>query len=386
MSGKKKLLAPKFDSIACSLQGGGALGAYQVGVLKALHEAEYDPDWFVGTSIGAINAAICAGNQKQNRIEKLIEFWYGISRSNPLDSLPVPDDVAWNRCLNYWSAQSSLIQGQDGFFHLRFPPPNMSWHDDPKLLSYYDTSPLRQTLEKLIDFDWLNSGKVRLSLGAVEITSGEITYFDSKTTTIKPEHIMASGALPPGFPAVEVDGKLYWDGGISSNTPVNYVLTDRNAKIRLCFMIHLFDSFGLKPKSLDDILKRKKDIEFSSRFTKTLEMYKVIHKLRYQIDQLSQLIPETKCNEPIIKECIRSGRDHHIALVRFLNKGSDTDLSSKDYEFSKRSIDKLIKDGYEQAVQAVKKSVWNQPIPPAEGIALYDTAKEYPDLNKEIDT
>lgn len=385
MCAKKKSSVPKFDSIACSLQGGGALGAYQVGVLQALHEADYDPEWFVGTSIGAINAAICAGNPKNQRIEKLFEFWHGISSSSPFDILPVPDDVALNRSLNYWSAQSSLLQGQNGFFQLRFPPPNMSWHDDPKVLSFYDTSPLKHTLEQLIDFDWLNSGKVRLSVGAVEISSGEIKYFDTQTTTIKPEHIMASGALPPGFPAVEVDGELYWDGGISSNTPVNYVLNDRNAKIRLCFMIHLFDSFGLNPKSLDDILKRKKDIEFSSRFLKILEMYKLIHKLRYQIDQLSQLIPKNKCNEPVIKECIRSGHDHRVALVRFLHKGYETELSSKDYEFSKRTIDKLINDGYERGMQAITTSVWNQPIPPAEGIALYDTTQEYIDLNKEID-
>lgn len=376
MSTKKKS-SPEFDSIVCCLQGGGALGAYQVGVLQALHEADYCPEWFVGTSIGAINAGICAGNRPKDRIDRLQEFWHRVASSNPLDVLPVPDDVALNRTLNYWAAQRALLEGQAGFFQPRFPPPHLSWHDDPKLLSYYDTAPLKKTLEELIDFDWLNSGKIRLSVGAVEITSGEMVYFDTKHMRIEAEHIMASGALPPGFPAVEVNGKLYWDGGISSNTPVSHVLEDRTAKERLCFMVHLFDSYGLKPQTLDDVLKRKKDIEFSSRFERLLELHKANHKLRYQINQMAQLLPEKKCDQPIIKECISSGWDHRVALVRFLHKGEDAELSSKDYEFSRRSIDNHIAEGYDAAQLAVKKSVWKKPIPEAEGIALYDMAKEF---------
>lgn len=363
-----------FDSIVCSLQGGGALGAYQVGVLKALHEAGYLPDWFVGTSIGAINAAICAGNRPKDRVDKLVEFWDRIASHNMLDAFVASEDVVLNRILNYWSAQTALVMGQLGFFQPRFPPPYLSMHDDPQLLSYYDTTPLKNTLEELIDFEWLNSGEIRLTLGAVEITTGEIVYFDTQKTAIQAEHIMASGALPPGFPAVEVDGKMYWDGGLSSNTPVTQVLQDRNAEFRLCFMVHLFDSYGMKPESLDEVLKRKKDIEFSSRFLRLLELQRVEHKLRHQIHYLSKLLNKDTCNEPMVKQCAHLGWSHKIALVRFLLKGDEVDLSSKDYEFSSRSIKRHIENGHANGKRAIKKSVWNQDIPDSEGIALYDMA------------
>lgn len=242
---KKNKIREQFKSIACTFQGGGALGAYQAGVLRALDEAGYYPDWFIGTSIGAINAAIAAGNPEKMRVEQLTRFWESIATPSVIDDSVFPNDPASRKVHHLLSAHSGLLFGQPGFFIPRFPSPHLGWHNSPELISYYDTSPLRTTLEHYIDFDRLNNKKLtRLSIGAVEISSGAMVYFDSHKQKIGPEHIMASGALPPGFPAVEVEGKFYWDGGISNNTPTAYLLSHKEQTNLLCFMVHLFDSFG----------------------------------------------------------------------------------------------------------------------------------------------
>lgn len=372
MAKKKSAASPKLGEIICSLQGGGALGAYQVGILKGLHEAGYIPGWFVGTSIGGINAAICAGNEPKDRIDRLEAFWSMIAGPDPFDLSPMPDEVHSKRLHHHLSAQSALLFGQPGFFKPRFPPPEFAWHDDPTQISYYDTSPLKQTLEKLIDFERINSKHSRLSVGAVELCTGQMTYFDSNKQQIKPEHIMASGALPPGFPAVEIDGRLYWDGGISSNSPIGYVLRNYDQANSLCFMVHLFDSLGLQPRSLDEILKRKKDIEFSSRFMIYIDLYKEIHELRYAINQLSQHLPDQKQAQAMVKQCSMKGWDKTISVVRYLFHGDESDLSSKDYEFSKHSIQERMDKGYADARRSLNRSPWLAPVPEDDGIALYD--------------
>ncbi|AHE67808.1 patatin-like phospholipase family protein [Legionella oakridgensis] len=364
---------PTYDYLACSFQGGGALGAYQVGVLQALQEAGYFPDWFVGTSIGAINSAIAAGNAKEERIDKMRSFWHTIATPSLLDESLLPDDTLSRRLQHFLSSQSAVLFGQPGFFSPAWATP---WLNSTKpLLSYYDTSPLRSTLERFVDFDRLNQGKTRLSVGAVEVSSGAIQYFDTQKQHIGPEHIMASGALPPGFPPVEVEGKLYWDGGLSSNSPVSYVLADKHPKALLCFMVHLFDSYGLEPTNLDDVEKRKKDIEYSSRFEKIIEMHHEIHQLRYQLHQVASLVPETKKRHEWIRQCLDNGWDKTVSLVRFLYAGDADDLSSKDYEFSKKSIDEHIQEGYQNGIKALKQSPWLEPVPAETGIAVYDMAK-----------
>ncbi|MCC5792601.1 MAG: patatin-like phospholipase family protein [Legionellaceae bacterium] len=374
---RKPTVRHKFDSVVCALQGGGALGAYQVGVLRGLVEADYHPNWLVGTSIGAINAAIFAGNPPETRIEQLTKFWHSIATHNPWHALPLMEDTRLTQMLNAVSAQLSLWQGQPGFFHPRFPSPLFGSYDDPRHLSFYDTSPLKNTLERFIDFDRLNDGEIRLSLGTVEVISGKITYFDSNDTTIRAEHIMASGALPPGFPAVEVDGQLYWDGGISSNTPMNHVLIDFNAKNRLCFMVHLFDSYGMLPQSLDAVMARKKDIEFSSRFENLLSLLQENHKLHYQIHYLKQLLPKEKLKDADVLQCLDSAWNHKVSLVRFLYHSDASELSSKDYEFSQRGIERHMSLGYRAAIDAIEQSPWQQPVPDTEGIALYDMSRDH---------
>lgn len=287
--------------IACCFQGGGALGAYQIGVLHALDEAGYYPNWFAGTSIGAINAAIAAGNPPNVRIEKMHQFWNTIATPYVIENNLLFSDEYSRKLEHFISAQTTLLFGQPGFFMPRFPPLLMGYYDAPDTISFYDTKELKSTLEQLIDFDRLNNSKeVRISLGSVEVRSGQMVYFDSKDTKIGPEHVMASGALPPGFPAIEIEGEFYWDGGISSNSPVTYVLSEnRSPRNLLVFAIHLFDSYGLHPTSLDGVMKRKKDIEYSSRFSKAVEMYQQIHKLKNSIHLLSRYVPK---EEKIIRK------------------------------------------------------------------------------------
>lgn len=373
MKKTRKITLSKNMKIACSFQGGGALGAYQVGIVHALDEAGYFPDWFVGTSIGAINAAIAAGNPPNVRVEKMYQFWEAIATPPIFDS-PFLFDAPENRKIEHMmSSQSTLFLGQPGFFQPRFPPPELGWHNSADLLSYYDTSPLRSTLERFIDFDRINYKDItRLSIGAVEICSGKMEYFDSFNQKIGPEHIMASGALPPGFPAVKIDGKLYWDGGISSNSPSSYVLSNRCPKDLLCFVVHLFDSFGLYPTTLDEIHKRKKDIEFSSKVSKLLQLYKEIHSLKNSIHMLSKLIPDDQKLSPELQACISKGRETTVSLVRFLYEEDETELSSKDYELSTKSIKERIAHGYRAGIKALKLSPWLEPVPQSEGIVIHD--------------
>jgi NTE family protein len=368
-----------FRHIAYSFQGGGALGAYHVGVAEALHEANYYPEWLMGTSMGAINASIIAGNKLENRISKLKEFWNTIIRHDYHDFarwLNVNKDVYARRLYNQWHALSALLYGQPGFFEPRFPNPFFNISDKkPDELSFYNTSLLRSTLEKFIDFRLINRGKPRLSLGAMEVEHGVQVFFDNTKQVIGPEHVMASAALPPGFPAIEIDGKYYWDGALSSNTPVSEVFKNGAFNRTLCFMVHLFDSYGLLPKNIDDIFRRKKDIELASRYFHLVRDYREAHSLRFAIAQLAKLIPLEKRHDPRIKRLLKKGREHTLALVRFQKHGHPADISGKDYEFSPLSISEYMQEGYQDAKAAIERSPWLGGIPENMGIALYDMSK-----------
>ncbi|VEB35470.1 patatin-like phospholipase family protein [Legionella cherrii] len=373
MARTKKSKSNKHLHVACCFQGGGALGAYQVGVVHALDEAGYDPDWFVGTSIGAINAAIAAGNPPGVRVEKMYQFWQKIATPSFIKPNLLPNDGESRKLEHFLSAQCALLWGQPGFFTPRFPPLLMGYYDKPDTISFYDTQYLKSSLEQFIDFDRINSKSIRLSIGAVEIRRGEMVYFDSQDTKIGPEHIMASGALPPGFPAVEIEGEYYWDGGISSNSPATYVLSvNRCPRDLLCFAIHLFDSYGLYPTSLDEVMKRQKDIEYSSRFSQAISMYQQIHALKNTIHILSRYVPEEERGNPELKLCIGRGHQSTVSVVRFLYEYDESELSSKDYEFSQKSILERINNGYLDGRRAIKKSPWNQKVSQTTGIAVYD--------------
>jgi len=235
--------------VALVLQGGGALGSYQAGVYEALSTSEYLPDWVAGISIGAINAAIIAGNAPENRVERLKAFWEGITAPSslwPILSSAIGDD-------RRASSLNALMFGQPGFFS---PHPPMHWMLGTAPTSYYDTAALKETLERLVDFDRINAGEIRFSVGAVNVRTGNFAYFDNAHITIRPEHVMASGALPPGFPAVEIDGEFYWDGGLVSNTPLQYVIEYIPRRSRLTFQVDLFHASGHRPTNLEEVNER----------------------------------------------------------------------------------------------------------------------------------
>lgn len=359
----------EFENIAYVFQGGGALGAYQVGVFQALLENGYEPTWMIGTSIGAINAGIIAGNRPEDRLRKLKEFWDIIG----ILILPgfTPKDELSRRWYNYISALTSLIYGQSSFFYPRLDL--LALFSGPtETESYYALDPLRQTLEKLIDFDILNSGNIRYTIGAVEITQGKSIYFDNHKQKINVEHILASCALPPGFPAIEVEGDFYWDGGVLSNSPTEVLINEPQRLNTLCFMANIFDSYGLLPKSMDDVLKRYKDITYSSRYRSQIQSLREKLKLENDINLLYNKLPDYLKNDPAIKKIHDSIRETIVTIhfVRFLYTAPSTELSSKGYEFSKLSIKERFETGYQDGLIAVKKSPWKSVI--QEKVAIHE--------------
>jgi NTE family protein len=250
------------DHTVLALQGGGALGAYQAGVYDGLAGSGFAPDWVAGVSIGAINSALIAGKLPEHRVERLREFWERVSAQAPL-VLPQPLELM-RPMMNRMSAATAVMFGIPGFFSPRAIPPYMAPEGTINALSIYDTEPLKATLEELADFDLINRKDVRLSLGAVNVRTGQSVYFDNHSIKITPEHVMASGALPPGFPPVEISGESYWDGGIVSNTPLHYVLDDFRISA-LIFQVDVFSGIGEVPQNLDQVQERAKDIQYASK-------------------------------------------------------------------------------------------------------------------------
>jgi NTE family protein len=269
------------------LQGGGALGSYQAGVYEALAPSEYLPDWVAGISIGAINAAIIAGNPLENRLERLRSFWDEITA--PTSLWPCASAGSWAIWQQKAGALTALMFGQPGLFT---PRTWLEWFAPCNLVSYYDTSVLKGTLERLVDFNRINNaGDVRLSVGAVNVRTGQFSYFDSANMKIRPEHIMASGALPPGFPPIEIDGEHYWDGGLFSNTPLEYVLDYSPRRSRLTFQIDMFQAEGRLPTNLNEVAEREKDIRYSSRTQICSNAFRDRHEVRHAINELHKLLP-----------------------------------------------------------------------------------------------
>ena len=319
------------------LQGGGALGAYQGGAVEALSDAGRPIDWVAGISIGAINAALIAGNTPEKRVSALREFWEMVSSS----SVPVGmfDGVFSRGWLNDLSATGTTMTGVPGFFRLRLPPAGLMPPGTEGGRSFYDTAPLRDTLLDLVDFDLLNEGPIRLSVGAVNVETGNMTWFDSAETEIRPEHIMASGALPPGFPAIEIDGARYWDGGLVSNTPLQYVLDERMPADDLCvFQVDLFSARGAVPTSVWTSEAREKDIRFSSRTRFNTDMMRRIHETRDAAKRLYDKLPPELKNDPDARALASGNADPRVTIAHLIYRQTRYERQSKDYEFSRRSM------------------------------------------------
>ena len=320
------------------LQGGGALGSYQAGAYEALCHNDFQPDWIAGISIGAINAALIAGNEPSRRVGRLREFWEMVSAPVPWN--PVTSGDRARSYFNETSAALIATFGVPGFFIPRFPPAPI-WPDgSPQAQSYYDTAPLRKTLERLVDFDRINDLKTRLSVGAVGVTSGNFRYFDNFEfkklgKKIGPEHIMASGALPPGFPSIEIEGEHYWDGGIASNTPLDYVVDSEINDDLLIFQVDLFSARGPLPNSLLEAAEREKDIRYSSRTRLNTEKNKQLHNARKAVRDLITKLPDHLKDDPSVIFLSEAARESTVTVVHLIYRSKNYESSSKDYDFSR---------------------------------------------------
>ncbi len=338
--------------VALVLQGGGALGSYQAGVIEALAEADIEIDWVAGISIGAVNAAIVAGNPPERRIERLNQFWETLTSGLP--SFPIFPQDQIREAVHEWSAAMVLGQGVPGFFKPRVFPPFMAIPGTPEALSFYDSSQLATTLDSLIDWDLLNDGPVRLSVGAVEIESGNFRYFDTSQERIDARHIMASGALPPGLPPVEIDGKYYWDGGLVSNTPLTHVL-DHQTHAMLVFQVDLFSSTAAMPRTITDVLAREKEIRFSSRTRQVSAERIKLRQEREAIRKLLAKLPPELANDPDVAALRQAADEQPVSLVHLIYRANAWEGGSRDFEFSARTMH----EHWDAGRDAVKETMAN---------------------------
>jgi NTE family protein len=320
------------------LQGGGALGSYQAGAFQALCRSNFEPEWIAGISIGAINAAIIAGNAPDKRVDRLKEFWEMVS--SPVSWNPVTKGDRARSLFNETSAALIATFGVPGFFTPRVPPAPLWPPGSPQSQSYYDTAPLKKTLERLVDFDRINDLKTRLSVGVVGVASGNFKYFDNYEMKklgkkIGPEHIMASGALPPGFPSVEIEGEHFWDGGISSNTPLDYVLDEEVDRDLLIFQVDLFSARGDLPVSLLEAAEREKDIRYSSRTRMNTDKNRQIHNARMAVRDLIGKLPDYLKNDPSVELLREASKENTVTVVHLIYRSKNYESSSKDYDFSR---------------------------------------------------
>ena len=369
-SARRKL---KHDHSVLVLQGGGSLGAYQAGVYEGMVEQGIAPDWIAGVSIGAINAALIAGNPPERRVERMRAFWDEVSSQIPLEIPAILDPVrlAFNRV----SATATTVFGVPGFFRPRFPPPLFAVDGTPGALSIYDTSPLHATLLDLVDFDLINNKTVRLSMGSVDVHTGSSVYFDNHDQLIGPEHVMASGALPPGFPPVVIDGNHYWDGGLVSNSPLWYVLDDAPQINAMIVQVDLFSARGKLPLNLDQALERAKDIQYSSKTRFNTNRIKELEDLRAALGRLLRKMPPAVRNDPDYLRLLPiSAVKRHLTLIHLINRRLSSSSNAKDYEFSRATIRQLWDGGLEDMRRTCAHPDWDRASELAEGVRIYDLA------------
>jgi NTE family protein len=367
-----------FEQIALLLQGGGALGAYQAGVYEALAEADLHPDWVAGISIGAINSAIIAGNPPKRRVDALREFWHAVSAS----PLGIPyfrqvnyDDIQ-HQLVNQVRAMGILLFGAPNFFVPRMPPPTVWPPGSPDKASYYDTAPLRATLEQLVDFDRINAGEMRFSVGAVDICSGNFTYFDTTTHKIAFEHIAASGSLPPGFPATKIGDEYFWDGGLISNTPLEWVLGSRPRRDTLAFQVDLWNARGELPKDMIGVEVRHKEIIYSSRNRAATDRYQYIQKLRCAFANLLKQMPEELRESADAKLLLAEADDKVCNIVHLIYRARPYEGIAKDFEFSRRTMEEHWQTGYSNAHQTLANPEVLMLPDRLEGVRTFDIAEE----------
>ncbi|MDR5787072.1 MULTISPECIES: patatin-like phospholipase family protein [unclassified Caballeronia] len=332
---------PPYETIALMLQGGGALGAYQAGVYQGLHEADIHPNWIAGISIGALNTAIIAGNAPEHRVTRLLEFWETICR--PAFGFPLPafleralfdsaDEI--RKAFTAMQAFGAIVEGQKGFFIPRFPPPSPIASSSPQTASYYDTTPLKATLERLCDFDRINSGETRVSVGAVNVATGNFAYFDNTQIRLRAEHFIASGALPPGFAAVEIDGQFYWDGGLMSNTPLYEIAQATPRRDTLAFQVDLWSARGPVPDSIVDVMGRVKDVQYSSRTRLVTDQMQRAQRYRNVLQHVLDLVPEdVRESDEWCRLAAELACSKRYNIIHLIYRQKEYEGHFKDYQF-----------------------------------------------------
>ena len=370
-----------FEVVALVLQGGGALGAYQAGVYQALSEAAIHPNWISGVSIGAINAAIIAGNPPDTRIDRLRNFWTQVTADGPWPGagdacFSLAKGDAMRQLINQMSANFATVGGARGFFSARPIPP---WFQPPGTIeatSFYDTNDLKHTLERLVDFDRINSGETRFSVGAVNVVTGNFVYFDTTTHTIRPDHIMASGALPPGFPAIEIDGEQYWDGALVSNTPLQWVVDAEPRRDTLAFQVDLWSARGEFPRDIFEVTTREKEIRYSSRTRAKTDQFKYEQKLRHTLGGLLEKLPEDLKNSAEARLLNSVAERKVYNIIHLIYRAKNYEGHSKDYEFSRLSMQEHWRAGYNDARRTLRhREVLERPKN-HEGVYTFDLAAQ----------
>lgn len=348
----QKINLPNYQHVALLLQGGGALGAYQAGVYEGLIDNGIEPNWVAGISIGALNCAIIAGNPPDKRVQRLHEFWDTICSPPSLSAAlsqtpmnmfasmmtPMQDMMQGfgQTMLSSMAAMHALVQGQEGFFKPRLFAPGGG---APDTTSFYDTSPLISTLERLADFDRINSGETRVSLGSTNVATGNFVYFDNKDIVLTPKHFLASGSLPPGFPATEIDGEYYWDGGCVSNTPLEYVLSSTPRRDTLAFQVDLWSARGSLPTDVLQVNERMKDIQYSSRTRTVTNAVHLAQTMRRALTDTVNRIPEhIRKADPWFDQMVHHMMGARFNVIHLIYQNKQTEGHYKDYQFSAESM------------------------------------------------
>jgi NTE family protein len=373
----RKPLPPHCANVGLVLQGGGALGAYQAGVYATLAESGYDPDWIAGVSIGAINGALIAGNPPEKRVERLRAFWELITDGVP--AKPLLDGDVVRGFFNEWSALASLASGVRGFYRPRMPSTWLQPWGTEAALSFYDTAPLRETLEQFVDFDLLNDGHPRLSVGAANIRKGNSVYFDTSERRLGPEHIMASAALPPGFPPVEIEGEHYWDGGVVSNTPLQYLLDAQRLSSMVVFQVDLFSARGSVPRNLLDVYERQKDILYSSRTRLNTDVARSGQQLRRAAERLIEKLPPGLKDDADVRyirgDCTSS---LSMSIVHLIYREKNYETQTKDYEFSRVSMEEHWLAGVYDTRRTLRhERLWLAPPDDLSAVRTFDITRDF---------
>lgn len=362
-AGWRDMTGVRTHRTAFVLQGGGALGAYQAGAVCRLQQNGILPDQVAGISIGAINAALIAGNPPGSRARALETFWHRVSAADPWPLWP------------QIGAMMALSAGVPGFFTPRWPPAALDTTGQPAHAGFYDATPLRRTLCELVDFDLLNRGPLRLVVGAVNAGTGNFVWFDSVEQTIGPEHVMASGALPPGFPSVEIDGQYYWDGGLVMNTPLSRLIEARpDSRPLVVWQIDLFSAKGPVPRSVWMVEAREKDIRFSSRTRAVTERMQLEHALASALHRHAGELPDELVRDPAVARLLKPQARAPLTLIHLIYRAKPYETNARDYDFSRAMMRLHWAAGEADVVQSLDHPRLAKHDPAAPGMHVLDLA------------